>query len=164
MDNLCHISDILKGENKALMNCSLNSIEQSACRFWGSHSGGHEEYHSACHLLSRWFLTELIFTTLKMEAICFSETSVGTQRTTWCYIREDGTLHNHQLVRILFPPRATAGRTACETVTSPRAVTTDDQAGPSLLRSQMFSFRMSTCDNRAGWRTPASASLSAPPY
>jgi hypothetical protein len=28
-----------------------------------------------------------------MEAICSSETSVGTQRTTWRYIPEDGTLH-----------------------------------------------------------------------
>jgi hypothetical protein len=29
-----------------------------------------------------------------VEAICSSETSVDTQRTTWCYIPEDGTLHN----------------------------------------------------------------------
>jgi hypothetical protein len=35
----------------------------------------------ACHLLSRWFLAQLIFSTPKMEAIC-SETSVDTQRTT----------------------------------------------------------------------------------
>jgi hypothetical protein len=31
-----------------------------------------------------------------MEAICSSETSVGTQRTTQRYIPEDGTLHNHR--------------------------------------------------------------------
>jgi hypothetical protein len=30
--------------------------------------------------------------TLKMEAICYSETSVDTQRTTRRYIAEDGTL------------------------------------------------------------------------
>jgi hypothetical protein len=31
-----------------------------------------------------------------LEAICSSETSVETQRTTWRYIPEDGTLHNHR--------------------------------------------------------------------
>jgi hypothetical protein len=31
-----------------------------------------------------------------MEAICSSETSVGTQRTTRRYIPEDGTFHNHR--------------------------------------------------------------------
>jgi hypothetical protein len=44
---------------------------------------------SACHLLSRWFLVKIIFSTLKMEAICSSETSVDTQRTTLRYIPED---------------------------------------------------------------------------
>jgi hypothetical protein len=49
----------------------------------------------ACHLLSHWFLAQLIFSTLKMEAICSSETSVDTQWTTRRYIPEDGTLlHN----------------------------------------------------------------------
>jgi hypothetical protein len=33
---------------------------------------------------------------LKMEAIYSSETPVDTQRTTWCYIPEDGTLHNRR--------------------------------------------------------------------
>jgi hypothetical protein len=46
------------------------------------------------HLLSRWF-AEPIFSTLKMEAICSSETSVETQRTTWLHSPEDGNLHNH---------------------------------------------------------------------
>jgi hypothetical protein len=50
----------------------------------------------ACHLPARWFLAELIFTTLKMEVICCSETSVDTQRTTRRYIPEVGTLHNHR--------------------------------------------------------------------
>jgi hypothetical protein len=47
-------------------------------------------------LLLRWFLAQLIVSTLKMEAICSSETSVDTQRTTRRYIPEDGTLHNHR--------------------------------------------------------------------
>jgi hypothetical protein len=34
--------------------------------------------------------------TLKMEAICSSETSVHIQRTTRRYIPEDSTLHNHR--------------------------------------------------------------------
>jgi hypothetical protein len=44
----------------------------------------------------RWFLAQIIFSTLKMEATCFSETSADTQRTTRRYIPEDGTLHNHR--------------------------------------------------------------------
>jgi hypothetical protein len=34
--------------------------------------------------------------TLRMEATCSSETSVDSQRTTWRYIPEDRTLHNHR--------------------------------------------------------------------
>jgi hypothetical protein len=48
----------------------------------------------AFHLLSRWFLAQFIFLTLKMEATSSSQTSVGTQWTAWRYILEDGTLHN----------------------------------------------------------------------
>jgi hypothetical protein len=47
-------------------------------------------------MLSRWFLAQLIFSTLKMEAICSSETSVNTQQTTRHYIPEDATLHNNR--------------------------------------------------------------------
>jgi hypothetical protein len=47
-------------------------------------------------MLSCWFLAQLIFSTLKMEAICSSETSVGTQRTTRRHIPEDDTLHNRR--------------------------------------------------------------------
>jgi hypothetical protein len=43
-----------------------------------------------------WFLAQLIFSTLKMEAICSSKMSVETQRTTRRYIPEDDTLHNHR--------------------------------------------------------------------
>jgi hypothetical protein len=45
--------------------------------------------------LARWFLAKLVFLTLKMKAVCSSETSVDTQRTTRRYIPEDDTLHNH---------------------------------------------------------------------
>jgi hypothetical protein len=41
-------------------------------------------------------LAELIFSTLKMEAICSSETSVDIQWTTRRYIPEDCTLHNNR--------------------------------------------------------------------
>jgi hypothetical protein len=46
-------------------------------------------------LLSRLFLAQILLT-LKMEAMCSSETSVDTKRTTWRYIPEDGTLHNQR--------------------------------------------------------------------
>jgi hypothetical protein len=42
------------------------------------------------------FLLSLFFSTLNMETIYSSETSDDTQRTTWRYIPEDGTLHNHR--------------------------------------------------------------------
>jgi hypothetical protein len=53
---------------------------------------------SACHLLERWFFAELIFSTLKMDAICSSETSVDTLRTRrrFLYIPENGTLHGNE--------------------------------------------------------------------
>jgi hypothetical protein len=33
---------------------------------------------------------------LTMKVICSSETSVGFQQTTWRYVPEDSTLHNHR--------------------------------------------------------------------
>jgi hypothetical protein len=33
---------------------------------------------------------------MKKEALYFSETSVDLQRTTWLYIPDDKTLHNHR--------------------------------------------------------------------
>jgi hypothetical protein len=51
---------------------------------------------NACHLLACWFLAKLISSTLKMEAIYSSETSVDTQRTPRRNIPEDDTLHNHR--------------------------------------------------------------------
>jgi hypothetical protein len=38
----------------------------------------------------------IISSALKMEAICSSETSVVTQRTTPSHIPEDDILHNHR--------------------------------------------------------------------
>jgi hypothetical protein len=48
--------------------------------------------YSAYHLLACWFAVP-ISSTLKMETICSSETSVETQRTTRRHIPEDDTLH-----------------------------------------------------------------------
>jgi hypothetical protein len=48
---------------------------------------------ATCLLL--FFFAELISLTLKMEAICSSETSVETQQTTRRHIPEDDSLHNH---------------------------------------------------------------------
>jgi hypothetical protein len=42
----------------------------------------------------RWFVAQLNFSTLKMEAIYSSETSVDTQRITRRYIPDGGTLHS----------------------------------------------------------------------
>jgi hypothetical protein len=47
------------------------------------------------------FLAQLIFSTLKMEAICSSGTSVDTQQTSWGYIPEDGTLQSHRCLPTL---------------------------------------------------------------
>jgi hypothetical protein len=49
----------------------------------------------------RWFLAQLIFSALKMEAICSSEKSVDTQRTTRRYTPEDGTLQQSNIIHIL---------------------------------------------------------------
>jgi hypothetical protein len=63
----------------------------------------------ASHLPARWF-AELISSTLKMEAICSSETLVETLWTTRRHIPEDATLHHHHcenlksyIVLLLFP-------------------------------------------------------------
>jgi hypothetical protein len=59
-------------------------------------SSARNQRESLWHLLSRWYLAQIIFSTLKLEAICSSETSVDTQRTTRHYIPEDGTVYNHR--------------------------------------------------------------------
>jgi hypothetical protein len=88
---------------------SINFWDITPCRplsvnrhFWGTyriHLQGRINNFSkkpACHLLACWFLAEIISSTLKMEAICSSETSVDTQRTTKRYIPEVDTLNNHR--------------------------------------------------------------------
>jgi hypothetical protein len=69
---------------------------------WGLQQNGRNKVHEKWryHLLGplRWqacLFAEPISSTLKMEAICCSETSVETQRTTRSHIPEDDTLHNH---------------------------------------------------------------------
>jgi hypothetical protein len=52
-------------------------------------------YTHTVNLVARWF-AEPISSTLKMEAISSSETSVETQRTTRRHIPEDDTLQNHR--------------------------------------------------------------------
>jgi hypothetical protein len=59
-----------------------------------------ESYHSACHSLARWF-AEPISSTLKMEAISYSETSGETQRTTRRHIPEDDILYNRSVIKHL---------------------------------------------------------------
>jgi hypothetical protein len=46
-------------------------------------------------------LAEIISSTLKMEAMCSSETSVATQQTTWRHIPEDDTLQKLELIEQL---------------------------------------------------------------
>jgi hypothetical protein len=54
-----------------------------------------ETQRQACHLLACWFFAEFISSTLKIKAMCSSEKSVETQRTTLRHIPEDDTLHYH---------------------------------------------------------------------
>jgi hypothetical protein len=66
--------------------CSPLSVNR---RFGGTY-GLHIHFRKDGKLL-RWFLAQLIFSNMKMEAVCSSETSVDTQRATWRYIPEKGT-------------------------------------------------------------------------
>jgi hypothetical protein len=52
-------------------------------------------FGGTCNLLARWF-AEPISSTLNMEAISSSKTSVETQRTTRRHIPEDDTLQMHK--------------------------------------------------------------------
>jgi hypothetical protein len=53
-------------------------------------------------MLATCMLAEPIYSTLKMEAICSSETSVKTQRTIRHHIPEYYTLHNHRCEHLKF--------------------------------------------------------------
>jgi hypothetical protein len=52
--------------------------------------------YSGCHLLTCCFFLKLFSSTLKMEAICSSETLVATHQATRRHIPEDDTLHYHR--------------------------------------------------------------------
>jgi hypothetical protein len=58
------------------------------------------------------------FSTLKMEAICSSETSVDSQRTARRYTRipEDGTLHNHRCENLKSYIASNLFKTQCNTL------------------------------------------------
>jgi hypothetical protein len=60
----------------------IRAVVMKSNIFWEITPCGAMSVNLAYHLLSSWFLAQLIFSTLKMEAICSSETSVDTQRTT----------------------------------------------------------------------------------
>jgi hypothetical protein len=49
----------------------------------------------AFHLLSHWFSFLVYSSTLKMETIYSFEMLFDFQQTTWHYIPENSTLHNH---------------------------------------------------------------------
>jgi hypothetical protein len=66
------------------------------------------------------------FTTLKMKAICSSETSVQFTRSTRCHIPEDGILHNFKIIQMTLSLMRTASsvssiRTESQTVRLPQS-------------------------------------------
>jgi hypothetical protein len=82
--------------------CSPKSFNRRFGKTYRLHFHGRRNKFSknqqASSLPPVWLLVfaELISSTLKMEAICSSKTSVQTRRTTRRHIPEDGTLHNHR--------------------------------------------------------------------
>jgi hypothetical protein len=82
--------------------CSRLMLSKDTCRIWGSHGGGsifwditpcsplnvHSKHSSAFTLVS----CSAYSSTLNMEAICYSETSVDFQRTTRRYIPGESTM------------------------------------------------------------------------
>jgi hypothetical protein len=81
--------------------CSLLRVSRRFGRTYRLHVQGRKINRARNQRESRW-QAELVsclayFLTLKMEAICSSETSVGSQWTTRRYIPEDGTIHNHRI-------------------------------------------------------------------
>jgi hypothetical protein len=78
----------------AVVMKSIIFWDETPCSLFSCNFGG----TGACHLHTSWFLLKF-FSTLKMEAICSSETSVASQQTTRHHIPEDDTLHYfHTLV------------------------------------------------------------------
>jgi hypothetical protein len=78
-----------------MTSCSPLSFNR---RFGGTNrlhlQGRRNKFPPACLLV----FAELISSTLKMEALWSSETSVATQQTTRLHIQEDDTLHNLTLL------------------------------------------------------------------
>jgi hypothetical protein len=62
--------------------------------FWDMTPCSPSSFKLATHVLA--FFAELISSTLKMEAIFSSETSVETRRTSRRHIPENDILHNHR--------------------------------------------------------------------
>jgi hypothetical protein len=90
---------ILKQTLGYRLKSGLGSFLQH-CRIRGFYTGGYKEYHllgfcvPPAYLLA---LSEIISSTLKMEAIRSSETAITTQQTTWRHIPEDDTLLQHHI-------------------------------------------------------------------
>jgi hypothetical protein len=74
-------------------SASINNTEQLHCK----NQQASRWQEPACLLV----FAELISSTLKMEAIYFSETSVETKRTTRRHLPEDDTLHHHCLFQAM---------------------------------------------------------------
>jgi hypothetical protein len=66
---------------------------------WVGTDVSEEHIAPAFLLLTCWFLLKLFSSTLKMEAVCSSETSVSTQHTTRRHIPENDTLQLFELFR-----------------------------------------------------------------
>jgi hypothetical protein len=74
--------------------CSPLSINRRVGETYRLHLQGRKNKFSKKLALKQ--MESRTFSTLKIETICSSETSVVTQRTTRRYIPDDGTLHNHR--------------------------------------------------------------------
>jgi hypothetical protein len=86
----------------APLQCTLSQIPRSAAFFVVEPNS-----NSACHLLTCWFLLKLFFSTLKMEAIRSSETSVATKQTTRRHIPEYDTLQSQTVTQPPYSPDLT---------------------------------------------------------
>jgi hypothetical protein len=85
-----------------MMPCGLLSCNQ---RFGGTyriHLQGRRNNFSKNQQASRWQVAaEIVSLTLKMDAVCSSETLVATQQTTRSHIPEDDTLHKRDSLLLL---------------------------------------------------------------
>jgi hypothetical protein len=79
----------------AIMPCSPLKVNRRFGRTFCLHLQGRRISRKTNQRESRW-QAEFYPPTLKMEAICSSETSVDFQRITRRYIPEDSTFHNHR--------------------------------------------------------------------